>query len=294
MNREQVFQSLEAWNHPNQQKADPSYVRVMTSNVLFSTAQNSLDYELTYQERADILAAQYLYFSPDFLGLQEMTLQMKEEVRERLSDVYAFVETPTRDLPQAESAKYYDNCTPLLYKKDLYEVLDSRYHLFGRNDFFSYHWALYRSKKDPSQRWIHMNLHFYPVAGEKQLQGGIDTHAELVHLRRHYPTVPIVVTGDYNCYYHSEPYLVMVDGLEMRSGMLIAEDIEPNGRDYWCHLVGVTELQKNDSAIDHISVTEDLVNVKLHRVLYSELLCKSSDHCARFLDLELKNSKPKK
>ena len=86
----------------------------------------------------------------------------------------------------------------------------------------------------------------------------------------------------------------MVDGLEMRSGMLIAEDIEPNGRDYWCHLVGVTELQKNDSAIDHISVTEDLVNVKLHRVLYSELLCKSSDHCARFLDLELKNSKPKK
>ena len=290
MTMEKAMGELQAWNHAEQTKNDPSYLRVMTSNVLFSTAQNSLDYELSYQERADILAAQYLYFSPDFLGLQEVTRQMKEELLSRLSDVYAFVETPTRDLPQTESAKYYDNCTPLLYKKDLYEVLDSRYHLFGRSDFFSYHWALYRSKTDPTQRFIHMNLHFYPVAGEKQLQGGIDTHAELVHLRRHYPAVPIFVTGDYNCYHHSEPLRVMVEGLQMESGVLVAEDVGENGIDYWCHLVGSTELQKNDSAIDHITVTTDLVDVKVHRVLYNELLCKSSDHCSRFLDVELKKS----
>ena len=58
----------------------------------------------------------------------------------------------------------------------------------------------------------------------------------------------------------------MVQGVEMQSGMLVAEDIEPNGCDYWCHLLGSTELQKNGSAIDHITVTTDLVNVKVHRV----------------------------
>lgn len=288
MKREDVFQCLNADGFADVRDCKETCVRVMTSNVLFSTAQNSLDYDLSYEERADILAAQYLYFQPDFLGLQEMTRQMKEVLAERLSEVYAFVETPTRDLPQTEGAKYYDNCTPLLYRKDRYEVLQSRYHLFGRSDFFSYHWAMYADKKDPAKRYIHMNLHFYSVAGEKQLQGGIDAHAELLHLRRHYPTVPIFVTGDYNCYHHSEPFRVMVDGLNMESGMLVAEDIEENGTDYWCHLVGSTELQKNDSAIDHVTVTTDLVDVKLHRVLYSELLCKSSDHCARLLDIEVK------
>ncbi|MBR3895323.1 MAG: endonuclease/exonuclease/phosphatase family protein [Clostridia bacterium] len=290
MKREDVFQYLKQSGHDHVVKADASDIRVMTSNVLFSTAQNSQDFELPYEERADILAAQYLYFQPDFLGLQEVTRQMKETLAERLSEVYAFVETPTRDLPPTEGAKYYDNCTPLLYRKDRYEVLQSRYHLFGRSDFFSYHWAMYADKQDLAKRYIHMNLHFYPVAGEKQLQGGIDAHAELVHLRRHYPTVPIFVTGDYNCHHHSEPFRVMVDGLDMESGMLVAEDIEENGTDYWCHLVGSTELQTCGTAIDHVAVTTDLVNVKVHRVLFDELLCKSSDHCARFLDVEVKKS----
>ena len=75
----------------------------------------------------------------------------------------------------------------------------------------------------------------------------------------------------------------------MQSGMLIAEDIEPTGMGYWCHLIDSMELQTCRSAIDHISVTTDLVDVKKHRVFHNELLCKSSDHCSRFIDVALKN-----
>ena len=295
MKREKILEYFRNQGHDHVVKADLTYIRVMTSNVLHTDARNSQSYELSYEERADILAAMYLYFQPDFIGLQEVSAPMQAALTERFSDVYAFVDTPLGDYENYcyHGVRSKQNVTPVIYNKNLYEVLDSRYHLFDVLGLWSYQWARYRSKKDPSQRFIHMNLHYH-YDGNQQMPGVIDVNNELTHLRRHYPKVPIFVTGDYNFQYTHKQYEVMVQGLGMQSGMLVAEDIEPNGRDYWCHLLGSTELQKNGSAIDHITVTEDLVNVKLHRVLYDELLCKSSDHCARFLDLELKNTESKK
>ena len=57
MKKEEIFEYLSKQGHDHVQKADPSYVRVMTSNVLFSHAQNSVDFELDYKERTDILSA---------------------------------------------------------------------------------------------------------------------------------------------------------------------------------------------------------------------------------------------
>lgn len=288
MKREDILQYLKEQGHDHVKKADDSYVRVMTSNVLFSHAQNSVDFELDYKERTDILSAMYLYFQPDFIGLQEVTDDMQKAFVERFSDVYAFVDTPTGEKLKRGEWVTYRNYTPLVYNKNLYDVVDSRFHVFHEQSCWSYHWAMYQSKTDPARRVIHMNLHYFYEVNEKQLPGIMDVHNELVHLRRHYPRIPIFVTGDYNCYYNHPNFKVMIDGLNMQTGMLLAEDIEPNGTDYWCHLIGSTELQKCGTAIDHITVTEDLVNVKVHRVLYNELLCKSSDHCSRFLDVEIK------
>jgi len=291
MKREEVFAFLDAQGYDCREKADPSLFRVMTSNVLFSHAEKSVAYELNYLDRSDILTGMYLYFQPDVIGLQEMMPNMKEAFIERFSDVYAFVETPMGEKLKADGWHDYWNYTPLVYNKNLYEVLDSRFHAFVERSCWSYHWAMYRSKQDPEFRFIHMNLHYFYEVNEKQLPGIVDVHNELVHLRRHFPRVPIFVTGDHNCFYDHPNFAVMLDGLDMQSGMLVAEDIEPNGMGYWCHDLGSMELQNCRSAIDHICVTTDLVDVKKHRVLHDELLCKSSDHCSRFIDVAFKKVK---
>ena len=288
MTRDEVFACLAARGDSYVKKSDEAYVRVMTSNVLCPRDQKSLAYEIDYLGRADILTGMYLYYQPDFLGLQEMIPEMRAAFEDRFSDVYAFVETPTGEKRKADGWHVYNNYTPLVYNKHLFEVIESRYHAFVEKSAFSYHWAMYKDRRDPSKRYIHMNLHYFYQCNELQLPGMIDVHNELVHLRRLYPRIPIFVTGDYNCW-HTHPHFdVMLGGLNMQSGMLVAEDVGTDGTAMWCHSILGDEPLLSRTAIDHVSVTTDLCSVKLHRVLHDELLCKSSDHCARFLDIEIK------
>lgn len=287
--RDAIFAHFRKVGHDRVEKADESYIRVMTSNVLFSNAQKSLDFGADYYKtRAEILAAQYLYFKPDFIGMQEITADMKAEFLAHLSDVYAFVDSPTGEKCKRGEWMAHRNYTPLAYNKHLYDVVESRYHVFVEQSCFSYQWAMYAFKKDPSKRVIHMNLHYFYEVNELQLPGFRDVHAELVHLRRLYPRIPIFVTGDYNCW-HTHPHFdVMLGGLNMQSGMLVAEDVGTDGTAMWCHSILGDEPLLSRTAIDHVSVTTDLADVKVHRVLYDDLLTWASDHSSRFLDLKLK------
>ena len=124
MKKEEVFAFLDAQGYDYKEKADPSLLRVMTSNVLFSHADKSVAYELDYKGRADILAGMYLYFQPDVIGLQEMTDDMKAALREHFSDVYAFVETPTGEKWKAGKWQNYRNYTPIVY--NLYFEADGK------------------------------------------------------------------------------------------------------------------------------------------------------------------------
>lgn len=288
MKREEVFASLKKRGDSYVKKADESYVRVMTSNVLFSHAENSANFELSFQERTDILAGMYLYYQPDFIGLQEVTDEMQKAFEERFSDVYAFVYSPTGEKLKRGEWVAHRNYTPLVYNKTKFDLIAHRFHVFHEQSCWSYQWAMYADKQDPDKQYIHMNLHYFYNCNEEQLPGIREVHEELVHLRRHFPRVPIFVTGDYNCHREHPNFMVMIEGLNMETGSWLAEDIEPGGTAYWCHLIGSMELQQYPSAIDHITVTTDLCRVKLHRVLHDELLCKSSDHCSRFIDVEIK------
>lgn len=286
MKREEVFASLEKRGDSYVKKADESYVRVMTCNVLFSNATKPC--ELDYLGRTDILAGMCAYYQPDFVGFQEVTPEMKAAFVERFSDIYSFVESPVGERFKRGKWIPHVNYTPLAYNKHRYELLNHRYNVFPIPECWSYQWALYADKQNPARRYLHMNLHYYPIPGAEQLPGVCEVHRELTYLRRQYGNTPIFVTGDYNCARSHPNFARMLEGLHMESGMLLAEDVEEKFDEYWCHEPDSMELQKGGKAIDHITVTTDLCNVKMHRVLHDELLCKSSDHCARFLDIEIK------
>ncbi len=293
MNCNYLFEKKFA-EHPNVKKADESYIRVMSSNVLHThdgySRQLANLQQIPYHERAEYLAKLYLAFEPDFLGLQEVSYEMEPILFDLLKDVY---DTPHSALGDAVNYAYHgtahtQNHTPILYNKHKYDVIDSRFHNFEAGGLWSYEWAVYALKSDPTQTIAHMNLH-YPSSSAKQYFGAAvdDVHEELVSLRRMYrewidPAVrqfrelPIIVTGDYNCRYTSEHFENMVKDLPMTSGMLVAEDGQPD-----------------EKIIDHETVTTDALEVKLHRSLWWRGSDKLSDHPQTFVDVVLKKQEIK-
>lgn len=286
MEIKELFAFFES-THQNVKKEDESDIRIMTSNVLHSRAGSPRQVSWSSEERADILSALFLTFLPDFIGLQEVSYEQTPWFTEKLSDVYATPDTPLGDFVNYpyHGVDYIQNHTPIFYNKLKYELIDSRYHVFFNDDIHSYQWALYRVKANPDQKLIHVNMHPHSH-GELNIPNFGEMHRELVHLRRLYPTTPLFLTGDYNALYTQQKVIDMFDGLSMTSGMLIAE--QSDGVDCWNHPLGSMELAKAHTAIDHVGVTTDLMDVKLHRILFDELIAKASDHCPMFIDVKLK------
>lgn len=270
----------------NVKKEDESYLRVMSSNALASgDGKQQAPDALPMEKRMDILCAMYLAYKPDFLGIQEVDILMEPEILERLDAAYAMVPAKMGDYVY-HRVDYQQNYTPLFYNKHKYELVDTRFHFFNVMGMWGYQWALYKSKKKPGKKYIHMNLHFFYQADERQLPGVEDVHYELMHLRRMYPNVPIFVTGDYNMLHTGEYYKYLFEGLSMESGMLVAE--KSDGILCWNHALNSTECPKKMTAIDHASVTTDLCDVKLHRILLDEVIAQTSDHCPMFIDVKEK------
>ena len=282
MNLQEKMDKIEELGFEKMRLPDPCYtptIRVMTSNALHTgdgKSRKERDAGNVFQKRMDTLAAVYLSFMPDFLGVQELSYTMMPELMARIGSVYAISETQMGDVETYEYHGYFHqpNHFPVLYNKYKYDVLESRFHRSAKGGIWGYHWALYRSKDDPSHRFIHMNLHFFYNNNEEQLPEIDETHRELVHLRRMYPKVPIFVTGDYNMRRTHKHFDMLFDGLSMESAMMLAEDGE-----------------KSELHIDHISVTTDLMTPIFHRKLDLSALPFASDHAPQFADFVMNEKK---
>ena len=139
-------------------------------------------------------------------------------------------------------------------------MLESRFHPSANGGLWGYHWALYRSKDNPAQRYIHMNLHFFYNNNEDQLPEIRETHHELVHLRRMYPKVPIFVTGDFN----AQPGTVTFETTFADTGLVTAN--------------------RDMTAIDHVAYDESLLTRKQGMFINNGWIAKTSDHRPFFAD----------
>ena len=272
----------------NVKREDESLIRVMSSNVL-NDGYVYTEYDWTHEDRADILSSCYLTFLPDFIGMQEVSDTQIKWFREKLSDVYAEPNTPIgryQNNPISDTCRITHNFIPIFYNKQKYELITSHYRLFFVKGLWGIHWALYRSKENPEQKIIHANMH--PSADGPRIPPCLmEARRELIHLRRHFPKVPIVFTGDYNARYETESFQAMFEGLNMTSGMLVAE--KNDGFQYWNHQLGNPEpARPHLTTLDHVGVTTDLLDVKLHRILRDNELAKASDHYPIFIDVKLK------
>ena len=274
--------------HENVKKEDESYIRIMSSNV-YGDDCVTVKVDWTNEDRTDILSAVYLTFLPDFIGMQEVCKGQMERFTERLKDVYAPAVMPLgryQNNPAADGRRVTQCFIPIFYNKHKYEQITGHYRLFYVKGMWGFQWALYQSKENPEQKFIHANMH--PSShGERNIPNFTEMRRELVHLRRHYPKVPIFLTGDYNAEYWSEKFQKMFEGLDMVSGVLVAE--KNDGLQMYNHSIASMDFYApNRTTIDHVGVTSDLCDVKLHRVIFDDVSRKGTDHCPMFVDVKLK------
>ena len=252
--------------------AEKGLIRIMSSNIL--AVQSDSDTVIPKKIRATSMCAHYLTYQPDLLGLQEVQSDTKELMVSLLSDVYTMVDVDT-------AGKI--NYTPIFYKTEAFELLDSKFFSFFERGLWHYVWALYRRKSD-GRRVIHMNLHYHYSATEARLPEAKIVNAELKRLCELYPDAAIFVTGDYNCETFTPEFKAMLEGLPMETGMKLTDDND--GYEVGWHHPDTTEYV-GEGAIDHVCVTYEKAKVIRHRKLRSELLTYSADHDPVYIDVEL-------
>ena len=262
----------------NVTKANSSDIRVMSSNIYFKDATDFDELGMPWEARAEIMAQVYKVYKPDFIGLQEADAKQHSEILKYIDDLYGIV---TFD----EASK---NMTPLLYRKDLYDVVDKYYHDFGSNRHFE--WALYSSKTNPDEKFIHMNLHYSPNKNE-QNEHAVFVNLQIKRVMELYPNVPIAVTGDYNNSALSDTYKTMTEGINMASGAALVGN--KDSEYYTCHSLGQEKLTTSSSdgtvgPIDIISITTDLLEAKNYKMNHLPITCWGSDHYPVFLDVSRK------
>lgn len=261
-------------------------IRVMSSNV---GIPNGEYIELTDVQRAKILGECYLMLKPDFVGLQE-AVDTLSYITEEISEVYGVVS-------QSGEGTLGVRC-PILYLKDEWKVaVSGQVEIKGWHKFsilHCYEWVMFERIDDSSERFIMINLH-YPTASPENMNSARTpaaqaTNEKIRELMSLYPDVPIAVTGDYNSQRDSNedifPY--MYKGIEEKLDIAqrFTED-RMSGKTR--HEMGISAIGSG-TAIDYVSVTNELVTVVRHRTVSYGALGLSGDHFPIFIDVKIKNA----
>ncbi|MBQ2999882.1 MAG: hypothetical protein IJD64_05410 [Clostridia bacterium] len=259
-------------------------VRVMSSNLLAAdNSSGAVDLGISHEQRMANMAEMFLFYRPDFIGLQETsgssvinntaTINMQATLLSYLNGAYAYVDV-------SDQVAAVNQWTPMLYRTDKWTVLakdisDEQGVEYG-NAMHRWQWALFQSKTDENTKMIVLNLHG-PHGGDgtwfKDFQPTFFAcvNAQIKKLESLYPNVPIAVTGDYNQLHDSTLLSAMIAGTHLENSAKLTGNAE-----------------KVSSGIDHVFVSKDKATVEQFREVDNMVMRQSSDHRSVFSDILLK------
>lgn len=262
-------------------------IRVMSHNVWCVTLAN----------RKELLQDTFLRMKPDILCLQEVTYILYD----------AGLLTPLLDEYELLHHKVdgYVNNTPLLYKKDRFELVESGWHLFdGKNnaDTKSLTWAVLKDKTNGEYVGA-VSAHFWWEANGIEDDMARKYHAEqtlgFVNYIRHKYKAAVVLGGDFNCKIGSPAYnhLISEGGMDAR----LAAENERDMINTWHDFPVLDETERiykttfepkgsHLEAIDHLIIFgKEKLSVDCFRVMREGDVLMSSDHCPIYFDAEYKD-----
>ena len=231
-------------------------VTIMSYNVWISGTG-----EKSPKNRTDEIVANIREYSPDSFGLQEADEGWMERLPAELTE-YAYVGIGRN------SNKGGGEASPVFYKKDKYELIDSGTFWLSKNpEKASKSWdAMFKrictyailKDKQTGFTYAHFNAHFDHMGVLARVESVAVVAAKIKELA---PNIPVVFSGDLNDYEGSDMYnRVLETGL--RDTKTLAET--KNGGNITYH--GYSSLSEKDKPIDFIFVNDFATNVKSYTV----------------------------
>ncbi|MBE6546678.1 MAG: hypothetical protein E7668_04475 [Ruminococcaceae bacterium] len=257
------------------EKDQESDVRIITANILYVGYDAADPEQKLYKSRMELTAGYFNLYDADFIGVQECPAIMRNAMNPYLDEQYEWVTIETSNT----NTDYF----PILYNAEEWEVVAS-----GADDRtvsqtqrpWGYVWATFVRKSNPSEKYTMANLHYVPASfldrgvswAEYRVPLAEEVNAFIKGQLQSNPTVPVFVTGDYNCKPGGDVYEAQIDGIEMDSTYRLTRD------------------NNASDTIDNICVTTALVDVVAHRVNTDENRGIMSDHAYHYADIRLKSA----
>lgn len=289
----------EGWSHdgtaPGSEKdgtvlagRSPDGIRVMFYNVYGYTQSGPTN--LRQQFQAGLIAD----YAPDVVGLQEFSASYRAAFPAMLESI---------GYRQVSSGKDNANFTPLFYRADRLEVVDSGYKLYtGPNDnnSKSLTWAIFRVRETGKQ-FVAISTHFMwnqpgidgPAARLTNAREMLELIATL-RSREGCADIPAIFGGDLNCNPSSDALQTVVAGGLTEAWNAAAQKNDTSGYhqyatydETWGIYTQIPQVGgTHANAIDHAFVTAG-TQVNRCYALISPYTLYASDHMPIFIDIEV-------
>lgn len=270
-------------------KTEGAEFRVMTYNIMAQWTNWGGDY-MPVEQRYEAFKAVIDVYSPDVVGLQEVSEQWSTKILNELGDEYAYI---YRETPDGK----FVNLSTIIYKKEKLEVVDKGLQYFsynGPNQIRLVTWAIFKDKETGKQ-FAFFNTHwcFQQTDGSNdQRESHSIENAVIINkvMADHPDTKYAFSTADYNTtldhtYIHNFLQSAnLVNSLDIAKTAGTLQN-EVGG----CGTLGASrENNTGGGSIDNIFVTNNM-KVLRHETILWNLIEHVSDHSPKYADIVLGN-----
>ncbi len=248
--------------------AEGANLRIMSYNIL-SEEWND---KLPLTNRDNYVAATILHYSPDVVGLQELSVKWYNALPSLISSEYTMV--------NMKNSKNEWNYSGMAYNKHKVKLIESGTDIFTGTStrIRLVNWGYYE-KLDTKERFFVMNTHWSTNQTSRLVES--QEMATLYNKYKAKYNCPIITTGDYNANQDSTEYKYYVENTGLKEAGLHALIKNRQLRTY--HTVGVAPNSEYTKAIDHIFYSSD-VSCLYYNVLIDQIVLDSSDHNPIYAD----------
>ncbi|MFD0960489.1 RICIN domain-containing protein [Paenibacillus chungangensis] len=262
-------------------------LKVLQSNIFFHSPEFVNGY--SFQQRAELQADIYLATLPDIITFNEFLNDISYRIVDLIKDYYTIDKAPFENaydlsaLNDPRLGSYHE--TPIAYRTDKYEVIDSGYRLYDGELVYFHHltWGLFRELAT-GHVFLVSNNHYGPqhMPGGKFTFFAEQTINRVNELLVKYGEIPVILSGDWYFWKPNQPYNFVI-----QNGYLEATD---NAQVK--HTPGYGTYQTIGSGQTN-GVNEDLVfyspnglTALTHRVYVNDSSINASDHYPVIVDLK--------
>ncbi len=251
--------------------ASGANLRIMSYNILSEEWNDKTPID----GRRDYVAATILYYSPDVIGLQEISDIWYSALPGMISSDYVMV--------GEKNSRGESNYTGMAYNKHKVALLESGTDLFSAGNSTRLrliNWGYYE-KLDTKERFIVMNTHWC-IVKENRIVEAVEMAALYNKYKDKY-NCPIITVGDYNANEGSEEYknYISLTGLNnARHDADVKKRLTKT-----THSLGKAPTADHTAAIDHIFYSDD-IKCLYYNTLVDQIVLDSSDHNPIYADFK--------